>query len=144
MTDEAENDFTPPGAEDFVVSEDSLDEHGFASVWNIVSSTVGDDLYRTREVAGRLMGFLCKHECDFVVTSSANAEYLDQKFEQDKKLLHDWKAESEMVDIIAQHAEVHFKTMKLFLANRRYKPDANYSPTRANRKKWFEETWNIG
>ncbi len=148
MTDEAkadtENDFKPPAADDFKVDPSSLDEHGFASIWNIVSETVGKDLENTRDVAGRLMGFLCKHDCDFVVTSSANAEYLDQKFEQEKKLLHDWKKDSEMVDILAQHAEVHFEAMKMFLANRRYKPDANYSPTRANRKEWFEQKWNVG
>lgn len=144
MATTTDDEFKPPAADDFKVAPDSLDEHGFATVWNIVSETVGDDLTQVREVAGRLMGFLCKHDCDFILTSSANAEYLDGKFEQDKKLLHDWKSESEMVDIITQHAEVHFETLKLFLANRRYKPDANYSPTRANRKEWFENTWKVG
>jgi len=144
MSDEATDDFTPPAAMEFKVAEEHLDEDGFATVWNIVSDTVGSDLTQVREVAGRLLGFLCKHNCEFAVTSSNDATYLDEKFEQDKKLLYDWKKESEMVDMVAQHIEVPFEAMRLFLANRRYKPDANYSPVRKDRVAWFQETLKIG
>lgn len=127
----------------FKVADDHIDEEGFATVWNICADTVGTDLTQVRDVAGRVLGFLCKHNAEFVVATSNNVEYLDEKFEQDKKVLYDWKKESEMVDLFAQHVEVHFETLRLFLANRRYKPDANYSPVRKDRVAWFQETIRV-
>ncbi|MEM9587542.1 MAG: hypothetical protein AAGA03_09690 [Planctomycetota bacterium] len=123
---------------------DLEDPNGYATLWSIAAATFDDDLEKTREFAGRLLGFLCKQKCDFVVCSSTDAEYLDSTFERDNKLLYNWKAESEYVDMISQHAEVPYNTLRLFLLNRKFKPDGNYSPRRADRVEWFQDMWNVG
>ncbi|MEM9367486.1 MAG: hypothetical protein AAGD07_15955, partial [Planctomycetota bacterium] len=51
------------------VSKDDLDEHGFTSVWNVASSTCDGDLERTRDMAGRILGFLCKKDYEHVLVS---------------------------------------------------------------------------
>ncbi|MCH1442204.1 MAG: hypothetical protein L7W43_21250, partial [Rubripirellula sp.] len=52
------------------------DEDGFVSIWNIASASSDGHLEQTRALAAQFMCFLCKRNCDFVVTSTANAEYL--------------------------------------------------------------------
>lgn len=129
---------------DWKVAPDALDEDGFVSLWSIASATCDGDVEQTRELAAKLLGFLCKRQCDFVVVSTTDAEYLDQWFERDNKLLYDWKPESETVDILAQHAEVPYEAFLLFLETRKFKPSGNYSPRRADRVQWFTEMWNVG
>ena len=126
------------------VEPDTVDEDGFVSLWNIASATCGGDVAQTREMAARLLGFLCKRQCDFVVVSTTTAEYLDERFERDNKLLYDWKPDSESVDVLAQHAEVPFEAFRIFMETRKFKPDGNYSPRRADRVEWFQEMWNVG
>lgn len=120
------------------------DEDGFVSLWNIASASCDGDLDLTRALASSLLGFLCKKECDFVVTSTANAEYLDNWFEKDTKLLYAWKPDSEMVDVVAQHAEVPYEAFVTFLANQKFNPKTNHSPRRIDRVEWFQNKWNVG
>jgi hypothetical protein len=121
-----------------------VDEDGFTTIWNVAAASTGGDIETTRALASRLLLFLCKKNCDFVVTSSNNAEYLTNWFERDTKLLYDWKPESEFVDVVAQHAEVPAETLMLFLKNKGFSPDGKYTATRAVRVKWFEEAWCVG
>ena len=52
------------------------DEDGFVSIWNIASQPPLTVIWSRRELlAAQFMCFLCKRNCDFVVTSSTNAEY---------------------------------------------------------------------
>ena len=125
-------------------SPDDLDEDGFVSLWNIAATSCEGDLTRTRALASALLGFLCKKDCDFIVTSTTNAQYLDSQFEKDNKVLYAWKADSEMVDLVAQHAEVPYEAFKTFLVNQKFSPTVNYSPRRADRVAWFKEKWCVG
>lgn len=129
---------------DFKISQDDQDEHSFVTLWNIASATCEGKLEETRALASKLLNFLCKRDCDFVICSSANIEYLDEKFESDNKILYDWKAESEHVDIISQHAEVPGKAFMSFLKTHKFNPVTKYNPRRADRVEWFNERWSIG
>lgn len=125
-------------------NKEDTDEHGFTSVWNVASATCDGDEARTRDMAGRMLGFLCKKEYEHVVCSSTDAEYLDSWFERDKAILYNWKAESETTDAITQHAFVPAAAMISFLKREKFKPTANYSPRRADRVAWFQEKWGLG
>jgi hypothetical protein len=120
------------------------DSDGFVTIWNVAAASCGDELAATRDLAAKLLLFLCKKKCDFVVTSSTNAEYLDSWFERDSKLLYDWKPGSEFVDVVAQHAEVPIAGLLLFLKNNKFDPSATYTATRAVRVDWFREMWCVG
>jgi hypothetical protein len=124
-------------------SPDNLDENGFASIWNIASESCDGDLEMTRALAAQMLCFLCKKDCDFVVVSTTDAEYLDAWFERDTKLLYDWKPESETVDALSQHAEVPFEPFVSFLANNKFNPKTKYSPRRVDRVEWFTNRWNV-
>lgn len=126
------------------VAPGDLDSSGFASIWNIASATAPEGLDATRAFAAKLLCFLCQKDCDFVVVSTTDAEYLDAWFERDNKLLYDWKPESEKVDVLSQHAEVPFEALVSFLANQKFNPEGNYSPKRAQRVEWFSNKWNLG
>ena len=121
-----------------------LDEDGFTSIWNFASASTGGDIEVTRALASKLLLFLCKKKCDFVVTSSNNAEYLTNWFERDSKLLYDWKPESEFVDVVSQHAEVPGETLLKYLNNKGFSLDGKYTATRSDRVAWFQELWCVG
>jgi hypothetical protein len=129
---------------EFKISPENQDEDGFVSIWNIASATCGGDQSETRALAAKLLNFLCKKECDFVVCSSTDAQYLDEKFESENKLLYDWKPDSEYVDILSQHAEVPANAFLSFLKTRKFNPSTKYNPRRADRIQWFTEMWNVG
>lgn len=124
--------------------KDDVDEHGYTSVWNVASATCDGDVDRTRDMAGRILGFLCKKEYEHVLISSTDAQYLDEWFEREKAILYNWKADSETTDAITQHAQVPAASMISFLKREKFKPTANYSPRRADRVAWFQEKWGVG
>jgi hypothetical protein len=126
------------------VSPENLDSNGFASIWNIASATSQGELEVTRALAAKLLCFLCQRDCDFVVVSTTDAEYLDAWFERDNKLLYDWKPESEKVDVLSQHAEVPYEALVRFLTNNKFSLATNYSPKRSQRVAWFQNKWNMG
>ena len=121
-----------------------LDDDGFVSIWNIASASCDGDLHKTRALAAQLLGFLCKKNCDFVVVSTTDAEYLDAWFERDNKLLYDWNHDSETVDVVTQHAVVPYKSLVMFLENQKFNSSAKHSPRRADRIEWFTNQWNVG
>ena len=143
-TDEAVDPLTTLKVESINAKESDLDEDGFVSIWNIASNTCDGDLAFTRSLACKLLIFLCKRKCDFVLTSSTNAQYLDEWFERDTKILYDWKPASETVDVVAQHAEVPYKPFLSFLINQKFDAKTKYTATRADRVKWFQEAWCVG
>jgi hypothetical protein len=121
-----------------------MDEEGFISLWNVAAASCEGKLEKTRALASQFLSFLCKKNCDFVVVSTTDAEYLDEWFERDKKLLYDWKPESELVDVIAQHAEVPCEPFLAYLLNQKFNGKTNYSPRRADRVEWFTNMWSVG
>ncbi len=129
---------------EFKISQEDQDEHSFVTLWNIASATCDGDIVETRALASKLLNFLCKRDCDFVVCSSSGLEYLDERFEKDNKILYDWKPESEHVDIIAQHAEVPGRAFMSFLKTHKFNPATNYNPRRADRVEWFTNRWSVG
>lgn len=126
------------------VNEADLDEDKFVSIWNVASATMDGDQEQTRLLAGKLLGFLCKQRCEFVLTSPTDAKYLDEQFESDTGLLYNWKPESEKVDILAQHALVPFGILKQLVEFKKFAITKAYSPRRADRVEWFTEEWNVG
>lgn len=126
------------------VAAGDLDSSGFASLWNIASASSTGELSATRGLAATLLCFLCQKDCDFVVVSTTDAEYLDAWFERDNKLLYDWKPESEKVDVLSQHAEVPFDALVAFLGNQKFNLATTYQPKRAQRVEWFTNRWNLG
>ena len=129
---------------ELVANKDDIDEAGFVSIWNVASASTDGDTARTKALASAILGFLCKKDADFVVCSQSGLEYLDGWFEKDTKILYAWKPENETLDVITQHAEVPLVALKGFLANNRFKPSANYNPTRAIRREWFANKWCQG
>lgn len=129
---------------EFKISPTDQDESGFVSIWNIAAATRDGDLEETRALAAKLLNFLCKKECDFVVCSSTDLEYLEEKFETDNKVLFDWKPESEHVDMIAQHAEVPGSAFMAFMKTRKFSSTTKYNPRRSDRVQWFNDKWSVG
>ena len=129
---------------EFTVEPTDVDENQFASIWNVSASTMGGDANQARFLASKILGFLCKHRCGFVIASPTDAKYLDEMFERDNSLLYDWKPESDKVDVVAQHAQVPVDLFRNFLRKHKFQADKNYSPTRAARVDWFTNDWNIG
>lgn len=129
---------------EITINPESIDVDGYVSLWNASSDTMGADLQRTRALASRFLGFLCKHQCDFVVASSSDAKYLDERFERDNSLLYSWTVDSENVDVVSQHAYVPAEGFKQFLKKRKFSAASNYSPKRADRVKWFTDEWCVG
>lgn len=125
-------------------SKDDVDDNGFTTVWNVAAATCEGDQARTREMAGRILGFLCKKEYEHIVISSTDAKYLDEWFEREKAILYNWKGDSETTDAITQHAHVPAASMISFLKREKFKSTANYSPRRADRVAWFQEKWGVG
>jgi len=126
------------------IDADTVDEDGFVSIWNIAATTMGGKTEVARILASKLLGFLCKHRCDFVFTSSTDAKYLDEWFERDTSLLYDWSPQSEKVDVVSQHAQVPAQGLVRFLKEKKFDPLKSYSPRRADRVQWFSDQWCIG
>lgn len=126
------------------IDPETVDEAGYVSIWNVASATVAGDTVLARALASRLLGFLCKHQCDFVVTSSTDARYLDEWYERDQGLMNDWAPTSEKVDVLSQHAQVPGQALLRMLRAKGFDPTKVYSPKRADRAKWFSEGWSIG
>jgi hypothetical protein len=121
-----------------------VDDDGYASIWNFVAACADDDSLLARNLAGKILCFLCKHDCDFVVTSSTDARYLDDWFERDPALLYDWSPASDRVDVVAQHAQVPGQALVRFLKQHRFDATKVYNPRRSDREKWFREGWCVG
>ncbi|MFT5522550.1 MAG: hypothetical protein ACI9HK_000494 [Pirellulaceae bacterium] len=130
--------------ENIKVPAEQIDEDGFVTLWKVASSTVDGDIPQTRDLASRLLGFLCKHKCNFVVASSTDINYLEEWFERDNKLLYDWKPVSEMVDVVSQHVSVPYAAFSSFIRSHKFKPTTAYAPKRADRVAWFTDDWNVG
>lgn len=126
------------------INPEDLDDDGFVSIWNIATSSVGGDTIQARQLASKLLLFLCKQRCNFVVVSPTDAKYLDEWFERDKSILHDWKPESEKVDVVTQHAYVPGENFTDYLVTKKFKATTKYNPTRAIREEWFRNDWNVG
>lgn len=135
---------TLPESLEITVDEDCLDSERFASLWNIAASTVGGDTERARALASKFLGFLCKHQSPLVVASTTDLTYLDDWFERENALLYNWKVDSDKVDVVSQHAQVPFDFFRSFLDEKKFKPEANYNPRRADRVSWFKNVWNVG
>jgi hypothetical protein len=129
---------------EFTVDSNDLDEDQFVTIWNVASSTMGGDLFQTRMLAGKLLGFLCKHRCRFLVASSSDTKYLDEWFERDNSLLYDWSPESDTVDVLAQHAMVPFDLLLDCLRTKKFAINNAYRPRRADRVAWFTNDWRVG
>ncbi len=121
-----------------------VDDDGYVSIWNFVAACADDDSSLARNLAGKILCFLCKHDCDFVVTSSTDARYLDDWFERDQALLYDWSPTSDRVDVLAQHAQVPGQALVRFLKQHRFDAIKVYNPRRSDREKWFREGWCVG
>jgi hypothetical protein len=126
------------------IDESDLDEDRFISIWNIASTTMDGEADQARMLASKFIGFLCKHRFAYVVVSPTDATYLDEWYERDNKLLNDWSAESDKVDVITQHAHVSYDAFLRLLTDKKFSHEKNYSPTRANRVDWFTNDWNVG
>ena len=121
-----------------------MDDDQFVSLWNTASATMDADTTKSRELASKLLGFLCKHRCEFLVISPSDARYLDDWFERDNTLLYNWNADSERVDVVSQHLLAPFDLLVSFLKNHKFKFEKNYSPRRADRVEWFTNDVNVG
>ena len=126
------------------VDPSDFDEDQFVSIWNLASSTMEGDSVQARVLASRILGFLCKHRCGLLTVSPTDAKYLDEWFERDNTLLYDWKPESDKVDVLTQHAHVPFDLLCNFLRDKKFDPEKNYSPRRADRVEWFTSDWTVG
>ena len=121
-----------------------LDDDHFVSIWNAAAATVQGDTTKARELASKLLGFLCKHRCDFLIISPSDAKYLDEWFERDNSLLYNWAADSDKVDVVSQHVAAPFEALKGFLVDYKFTFERTYNPRRADRVEWFTSDINVG
>lgn len=128
----------------FQLDPETVDEDGYVSIWNVAATTMGGRTVLARELASKMLGFLCKQQVTFVVISSTDANYLDQWFERDSSLLYDWSPTSEKVDVVAQHAQVPAKALLRLLKTKKFDPTKSHNPRRADRVQWFTDQWCIG
>ncbi len=134
----------PMAAVVFQVDPETVDEDGYVSIWNVAATTMGGQTVFARELASKMLGFLCKQQVNFVVISSTDANYLDEWFERDTSLLYDWSATSEKVDVVAQHAQVPATVLLRLLKQKKFDATKNHNPRRADRVQWFSDQWCIG
>ncbi len=126
------------------VNSDDVGDDGFVSIWNVSSASTEGNTDNARYLAAKILGFLCKHRCTFVLISPNDAKYLDEWFERDKSILYDWNTDSEKVDVITQHAFVPAEALPDFLETKKFKPSVKYAPKRSIREDWFNDDWNVG
>lgn len=127
-----------------VIDPSDVDSEGFVTIWNVAAKSADGDTNLTRQVASKLMGFLCKHRCPFVVASPSDMKYLDEWYERDNSILFDWKPENDRIDVMAQHAHVPAVSLPGFLETKKFKITTNYSPKRDLRIEWFTNDWCVG
>ena len=126
------------------IDTNDLDSEQFISIWNVANATMEGDTTKARLLASKFLGFLCKQRFGYVSVSPGDAKYLDEWYERDNALLNDWKADSDKVDVIAQHAHVPHDLFMRLLADKKFSIDKSYNPNRANRLDWFTNDWNVG
>ena len=51
------------------IDPETIDADGYVSLWNVAAATMKGNQELTRLLASKLLGFLCKHKCDFVFAS---------------------------------------------------------------------------
>jgi hypothetical protein len=126
------------------VNPDDLDKDGFVSLWNIASTSSGQDVSQARSLASQLLSFLCITRCPFVTVSPTDVEYLDDWFEREEKLMCDWSPENDKVDVITQHACVPADALLRYLQSNEFDPSASYNPRRSTKIAWYNDDWNVG
>ncbi len=125
------------------VDPNDVDEDQFVSIWNVAAATMDRDPVKTRMLASKFLGFLCKYRCGFLIASPSDAKYLDDWFERDPSLLNDWKPESDKVDVVA---DIPSCLLTLWSASwqQRSSPPRRITVRCADRLEWFTQDWNVG
>lgn len=121
------------------------DEDGFMSIWALAqaSSTPESDA-AARLLASRLLGFLCKKRYPHIIIAQHDVDYLEDWLERDAKVMNDWKPTSEHLLLVTQAAHVPAKAAVDFLTSNKFNATKNYTSTRAVRREWFFNDWNVG
>jgi hypothetical protein len=129
------------------VDSQKVDADGFIKLWDLAACK-GDGEKRsddeTRELAGKLLGFLCKLRYENVLVTQHAANYLQDRFERNEGVLFNWSPDTDNIDLIAQHIEVPAQEVVKLLAKKRFDPQENYNPRRSSRLEWFNNDWKVG
>lgn len=129
------------------VDAEKLDADGFIRLWDLAACRPTGERRsdaETRELAARLLGFLCKLRYENVLVTQHAANYLQDRFERNDSVLYDWSTSNDNVDLICQHIEVPAQEVIKLLAKKRFDPQENYNPRRSSRLEWFNNDWKVG
>lgn len=123
----------------------NTDEDGYITLWTLAQGSLGytRSNQTVRELASRLLNFLCKHRYPYVLVAGHDADYLDEMAERDEAAFFNWSPESDKVDLIAQYIKVPAEAVTRFLTANGFNAAEAYSARRSTRQEWFRDDWNV-
>ena len=121
------------------------DEDGYITLWRLAEDSLGyvRSSQTVRDLASRLLNFLCKNRYPYVLLVGHDADFLDEQAERDEAAFFNWSGDSDKVDMIAQYIKVPADSVTRFLKEKGFSAAENYSARRATRQTWFKENWNV-
>ncbi len=121
------------------------DEDGYITLWRLAQDSLGyvRSHQTIRELASRLLNFLCKEQYPYVLLAGHDADYLDEMAERDEAAFFNWSSDSDKVDMLAQYIKVPADPVVRFLKDNGFNPAESYTARRATRQDWFREGWNV-
>jgi hypothetical protein len=121
------------------------DEDGYITLWRLAEDSLGyvRSAQTIRELASRLLNFLCKHRYPYVLVVGHDADFLDEQAERDEAAFFNWSGDSDKVDLIAQYIKVPAEPLARFLKEKGFNAAESYSARRATRQEWFKDDWKV-
>jgi hypothetical protein len=131
--------------EDLAFNTAQKDEDGYITLWRLAEDSLGyvRSNQTVRELASRLLNFLCKQRFSYVLLPKHDADYLDEMAERDEAAFFNWSPENAKVDLIAQCIKVPAEPLLRFLKENRFSAAESYSTRRTTRQEWFTNEWNV-
>jgi hypothetical protein len=121
------------------------DEDGYLTLWRLTEDSLGyvRSSQTIRELASRLLNFLCRHRYPYVLLAGHDADYLDEMAERDEAAFFNWSPDNDKVDLIAQCIKVPGEPLARFLKEKGFSAAESYSARRSTRQEWFANDWNV-
>jgi hypothetical protein len=121
------------------------DEDGYITLWRLAEDSLGyvRSSQTIRDLASRLLNFLCRHRYPYVLLAGHDADYLDEMSERDEAAFFNWSPDNDKVDLICQCIKVPGEPLLKFLKEKGFSAAEGYAARRATRQEWFTNDWNV-
>ncbi len=121
------------------------DDDGYITLWTLAQESLGytRSSQTVRDLASRLLNFLCRNRYRYVLLAGHDADFLDEQAERDESAFFNWSPDSDKVDLIAQYIKVPAAPVARFLKENGFNAAESYSARRATRQEWFKDDWNV-